>query len=76
MILTCPHCGARPAVEFAFVIAEEAVAWPQTMGMLTRRTNPRGASAEIWRHAAGCRGFVRITRDTFSHAIVETRALP
>lgn len=76
MLMTCPHCGARAAEEFAFVAAAEAAVWPQTIDILTRRDNPRGVSREIWRHAGGCRAFMRVERDTLTHDVHDVHALP
>ena len=36
------------------------------------RKNPKGLHHEMWYHAAGCRRYLNVTRDTVSYAIVET----
>ena len=33
------------------------------------RDNPRGTHQELWLHAAGCRKYFNIERDTVTHAI-------
>ena len=33
------------------------------------RDNPAGAFEELWYHAQGCRTWLRVRRDTVSHAI-------
>lgn len=33
------------------------------------RENPRGAYAEYWHHAGGCRRWLVVTRDTATHAV-------
>jgi sarcosine oxidase subunit delta len=37
---------------------------------LYTRENPRGPSWELWRHAYGCRVWLKIHRDTATHAIL------
>jgi sarcosine oxidase subunit delta len=36
------------------------------------RTNPRGLHHEMWNHAAGCRRYFNVTRDTQTYVIHET----
>jgi sarcosine oxidase subunit delta len=38
---------------------------------LNLRENPAGANAELWQHAGGCRAWLRVVRDTRSHALLE-----
>jgi len=33
------------------------------------RDNPAGSHQELWYHGFGCRGWLRVTRDTRTHAI-------
>ena len=79
MLSPCPHCGPRSVAEFTFERPLEAVT-PQEASTETlvhalfTRDNPKGPSRELWRHAYGCRSWVVLTRDTFSHVI--TDALP
>ena len=35
------------------------------------RTNPRGAHRELWHHAAGCRRYFNVVRDTLSYEILK-----
>jgi len=78
MRLICPFCGARDLREFtcrgsAVLLdrpdegagAEAVDAW------LHLRDNPEGPSAELWHHAGGCRAWLRVVRDTRTHAVLE-----
>ncbi len=78
MRIPCPFCGSRDSREFVFrgdaapkrpasdVGADDA----DTMfDYLYLRDNPVGAFEELWYHAQGCRNWLRVQRDTRSHAI-------
>ncbi|RJN31928.1 sarcosine oxidase subunit delta [Nesterenkonia natronophila] len=74
MQIPCPWCGPRNATEFrhhgphaprpdpATASAEE---WRRYLYL---RPNPYGPVEETWYHAAGCRRFVSVIRDTFTNA--------
>lgn len=34
------------------------------------RDNPKGVHEEHWYHVAGCRSWLRVSRDTFTHEII------
>jgi heterotetrameric sarcosine oxidase delta subunit len=79
LLIACPWCGAREEGEFADggdatvarpdpATADEA-AWHAYIYL---RDNPKGPHAELWYHAAGCRQWLRVVRDTATHAILET----
>ena len=73
-LIACPHCGPRSQAEFAYERAEEAVARPTdspeaTIAALYTRTNPRDFEWELWRHAYGCRAWLRIRRHRVTHEI-------
>ncbi len=77
LLIRCPHCGPRAGAEFAFERPEEAIvpldATPEAAAQhLFTRDNPRGRSSELWRHAYGCRAWLRVERDTATHAIAAT----
>jgi sarcosine oxidase subunit delta len=81
MLIACPHCGPRAHVEFVYERTLDAIlpldATPADAArILYRRDNPRGPSRELWRHALGCRGWLRLTRHTASHEITEVVAWP
>ena len=78
MRLKCPYCGDRDAQEFVTrggaVGPRPDPAAPdarQRFGdWVHLRPNPRGLSVEYWYHAAGCRSWLRVTRDTLTHAVI------
>ena len=75
-LIACPYCGPRSQAEFAYERAEEAVARPgdtpeaTTLALYTR-TNPRDFEWELWRHAYGCRAWLKIHRHRVTHEIAE-----
>ena len=80
MLITCPHCGARPEIEFRYG-GEAHVARPADPGTLDdaawaeflyMRGNPKGWHAERWRHEHGCGRFFNAIRHTVSDRIVVT----
>jgi len=73
-LITCPHCGPRSQAEFVYERAEEAVARPDdtteaTLTALYTRENPRDFAWELWRHAYGCRAWIRMRRHRVTHEI-------
>jgi methylglutamate dehydrogenase subunit B len=77
--ITCPHCGPRSGVEFAFERPVEAIvpleaSTEEAMARLYTRENPRGLSWELWRHAHGCRAWIKLRRDTATHEVLEAVA--
>jgi sarcosine oxidase subunit delta len=39
------------------------------------RNNPAGPHSELWYHAAACRRFLKVERDTRTHAILSASAI-
>jgi len=79
-LITCPYCGPRSQAEFVYERAEEAVAHPdaspeETLTALYTRENPRGFAWELWRHAYGCRAWIRMRRHRTTHEIAEIEAV-
>lgn len=76
----CPYCQQmRSEEEFSY--AGEAhikrpdprVATDREWGdYLHVRSNPRGEHREMWCHAAGCRRYFNVLRDTVTYRIAET----
>ena len=72
LLIRCPHCGERPELEFracgeAGILRPadpSAVSDEDWAAFLYRRTNPRGAHSERWRHVHGCGRFFTVRRDT------------
>ena len=81
LLIACPHCGAREETEFAYggdatvtrpdPASADAAAWHAYVYL---RDNPKGPHAELWYHASGCRQWLRVVRDTATHAILEIKA--
>ena len=82
LLIACPHCGARDETEFVYggdagvtrpdpATADNA-AWHDYVYL---RDNPKGPHAELWYHQASCRRWLRVVRDTATHAILEVAAV-
>ena len=79
LLITCPHCGPREESEFscggeahiARPLAENSLTDAEFADYLFLRDNPKGMFLERWRHAAGCRRWFNMARDTVTHEIVE-----
>ena len=81
MRIPCPYCGARDSSEFAYLgdatLTRPDPAAPGAQEALQEAfhdyvylgDNPAGAHLEWWYHAAGCRRWVKVERDTRTHAI-------
>ena len=82
MRIDCCYCGPRSNEEFVyhgdatvrrpdgdFYPAPDAAAGQEWLAYVYLRDNPAGRHRELWQHAAGCRAWLVITRDTVSHAI-------
>ena len=79
MRLLCPYCGWRPHEEFDHA-GDASVARPAEDADIAEwhayvylRTNPKGAYREYWQHTRGCRSWLRITRDTLTHEVTDSR---
>jgi sarcosine oxidase subunit delta len=77
MRIPCPFCGERESSEFT-CLGDAPVARPnpEAPDALTHfvdavylRDNPAGIHDELWYHTSGCRGWLRVTRDTLTHEI-------
>ena len=75
--LDCPRCGRRPLDEFTF--GGERRATPDWLTDPDDRDfdevwifeNPDGIATERWFHAAGCRHWLTVRRDTSVDRVVE-----
>ena len=70
--IRCPYCGPRDEPEFKYG-GQAHVAYPADPELLSDeewarflfvRDNSRGRYAERWNHAAGCRRWFNVIRDT------------
>ena len=80
MRITCPHCGTRGNDEF-LVLGAADPARPDPDAPLSdwvsyvhERENHRGSHHELWHHQAGCRAWLVVERDTYTHAVIAVRA--
>ena len=77
MRIPCPFCGERLHSEFAYLgdaeIGRPDASAPDAPERFAEavylRDNPAGEHAELWYHAAGCRRWLRVERNTRTHAI-------
>ncbi len=74
-LIACPHCGTRPKEEFT-IRGDAAPVRPGAdasdgawVDYVHTRINPKGRHRELWHHAAGCRRWLVVERDTASHAV-------
>ena len=80
LLIRCPWCGDRDEIEFryggqahiAYPTDTEAVDDAEWAELLFLRDNPKGAWAELWAHAAGCRRWFNVVRDTATYRIAST----
>jgi len=79
--IRCPNCGSRPCSEFSYngevrPLADPAAPATEEIDRLWLRRNVAGVQRERWFHAAGCRRFVTLSRDTRTNAIVAQPGAP
>jgi len=81
MLITCPHCGPRDATEFHLrrrceraAAGESGFSDERTMGRIRLQcaTTPRGEHSELWQHSFGCRRWITVRRNTYTHDIRAT----
>jgi sarcosine oxidase subunit delta len=77
LLISCPHCGPRPEIEFRYG-GEAHLTRPAEQGsaawtaFLYLRDNPKGWHFERWRHTAGCGRYFNAVRHTVRDRIVQT----
>ena len=79
LMVPCPNCGRRPFTEFwcggelpehaseAFETGPERL--EADFQRVWLRRNAAGPQTERWFHAAGCRRWLTVTRDTWTNEI-------
>ena len=82
LLIACPHCGPRDETEFVYggdasvtrpdPARADPAAWHAYVYL---RDNPKGPHAELRYHQASCRRWLRVVRDTATHAILEVTAV-
>lgn len=78
MQIPCPWCGPREETEFQYggqaqlsrPPAPQELSDEQWADFLFMRDNPKGEFSERWVHAAGCRRWFNVRRDTVTHRIL------
>lgn len=74
-LITCPHCGVRPKEEFTIrgdaspVRPDPQAKFAAWDAYVHLRDNVRGRMAEHWQHSGGCRRWLVVERDTFTHEV-------
>lgn len=77
LLIECPWCGQRDESEFSYA-GEAHIARPLETEKLSdeawadylfMRNNPKGLHREQWLHAAGCRRYFNVERDTATYRI-------
>ena len=77
-LIECPHCGPRDQSEFSYggeahrarPAASEQMTDEDWAGFLFIRSNLKGVFAERWNHAAGCRRWFNMLRNTATDQIL------
>ena len=75
MRIKCPLCGERDRREFYYLGAKDYLERPKEADLdamhkyLHIRENACGRTKDLWQHAAGCRAWLLIDRDTATHEI-------
>ena len=78
LLIPCPWCGARAQAEFSYGgdanLNRPATDAPDEawVAFVYQRANPAGPHDELWFHAAGCRQWFRVRRDTRTHEILHS----
>ncbi|KUP92071.1 sarcosine oxidase subunit delta [Tritonibacter horizontis] len=75
MRIACPLCGARDRREFTYrgaalpvpALDAGAEAWSVHVHL---RENPAGPLEELWQHELGCGAWLKVRRDTVTHAML------
>jgi sarcosine oxidase subunit delta len=76
MRIPCPYCGSRDINEFAYS-GDATVTRPSgddaeaMFDYVYLRDNPAGIHQEHWYHAAGCRAWLKVTRNVTTHEVID-----
>ena len=76
--IRCPWCGVRDEAEFQYQgDASKQRPAPDAgadafFDYVYARDDPKGWHLEWWQHVGGCRGWVRVVRNTVTHEIRAT----
>ncbi|HKW81684.1 MAG TPA: sarcosine oxidase subunit delta [Casimicrobiaceae bacterium] len=80
LLIPCPWCGPRNQIEFVYG-GDATIAYPPRdasteawFDAVYLRDNPCGPHDEWWQHAAGCRRWFKLRRDTRTHDMLASVA--
>lgn len=81
LLIPCPHCGPRDVTEFTYggdanvrrPPNPQDVSDGEWAAYVYLRDNPRGEHHELWQHSFGCRRWITVKRNTYTHDISATR---
>ncbi len=77
LLIECPWCGHRDESEFSYAgeahiarpLETEKISDEACADYMFMRKNPKGLHREQWLHAAGCRRYFNLERDTATYRI-------
>lgn len=79
LLIKCPWCGERAQTEFTYGgdanierPDPDAVTKEQWLDHIYLRDNPRGPHSEWWHHSAGCRRWLKVKRNTWTHDVLDS----
>ncbi len=83
LLIPCPHCGSRDVTEFTYggdakvrrPVNPDALSDDEWAAYVYMRDNPRGEHDELWQHTFGCRRWIEVRRNTYTHDVI-TAGLP
>ena len=78
LLIPCPYCGPRDYTEFTYggdanvrrPADPDALTDEQWAQYVYLRDNPRGLHDELWQHSAGCRRWIAVRRNTYTHDVI------
>ena len=79
--INCPWCGPRAQTEFEYLCDSAAVETDfqsedteMALQRIFLRDDDIGFHHEIWQHALGCRGWLKVDRHNLTHEIRQVEA--
>lgn len=73
--IDCPFCGVRDHTEYTYG-GDGSIVYPNLdapmedwLNAVFERENICGRQTETWQHTLGCRMWLKVERDTFTHEI-------
>ena len=77
LLIHCPWCGERTQTEFTYggdatLVRPDpdAVSLTEWSDYVYLRDNPRGPHTEWWHHSMGCRRWIKVHRNTWTHEVL------